>query len=110
VPNDSDPLRDLFGEPIFRYTAEDAVRDGVFVHTGWVGRNREIPVYLTSNLVAAGYEDPERQRRLVLDGLEQLRSPDPEDSDYMRLRVLEDGKVWVTLTGEGVTYMLPSDW
>jgi hypothetical protein len=110
VPDDPDPVRAFFGEPIYRYTAEDAVRDGVFVHTGWVGRNREIPVYFTANLVASGYEDPDRQCRLVLGGLAQLSRPDPEDSDYMRLRVLEEGRVWVTLTGEGITYMLPSDY
>ena len=49
--------------------------------------------------------EPERIRELVHRGLEMLRQPDPEDSDYMKLRVIEKDRIWAVLTGEGYTFM-----
>jgi len=92
---------------IFKYTAEDAVRDGIFVHVGNVGREK---VYFTSNLFAEGYEDLQKRTELVNQGLELLRKPDREDTDYMHLRVIEKGKIWVVRTREGITYMKPEDY
>lgn len=97
----------VFGEVIYRYTAEDAVRDGVFVPVGSVG---DYPVYFTSNLFAEGYEDEHKRRELVLRGLQLLRADDPEDTEYMRLRVIEEDRVWVILDGDGVKYMKPEDY
>ena len=94
-------------EVIFRYTAQDAVGDGLFVPVGRVG---EYPVYFTSNLFTGGYKDEGKRERLVYRGLELLRQPDPEDSDYLRLRVIEKDRIWVTWTGEGITYMKPEDY
>ncbi len=98
---------DSFGELIYRYTAEDAVRDGLFVPVGFVG---EYPAYFTSNLFVEGYEQQERRGELVRRGLELLRQYDPEDTDYLRLRVIEKNEIWVTLTGEGYTFMKPEDY
>lgn len=92
---------------IYRYTAEDAVRDGVFVHVGNVGREE---VYITSNLFAEGYEDEQKRIDLVTKGLDLLRKPDPEDTDDMWLRVIEKNKIWVVRNGEGYTFMKPEDY
>ena len=92
---------------ISKYTAEDAVRDGVFVYVGDVGKAK---VYFTSNLVAEGYEDLQKRTELVNRGLKLLRQPDREDTDYMHLRVIEKGKIWVVRNGEGITYMRPEDY
>jgi hypothetical protein len=92
---------------ISKYTAEDAGRDGVFVHVGDVGKEK---VYFTSNLFAEGYEDLQKRTELVNRGLELLRKPDREDTDYMHLRVIEKEKIWVVRTGEGFTYMRPEDY
>ena len=37
-----DLLKELFGEPIFTYTTEQAVEDGVLVHTASVGLTKSI--------------------------------------------------------------------
>jgi hypothetical protein len=92
---------------IYKYTAEDAVADGVFVYVGDVGKEK---VYFTSNLFADGYEEIDRRTGLVKRGLEMLSRPDSEDSDYMHLRVIEKDRIWVVRTGEGITYMKPEDY
>ena len=96
-----------FGEVIYRYTAKDAVEDGLFVPVGSIGK---YPVYFTSNLFAEGYEDEGKRRALVERGLQMLRRKDSEDTDYMRLRVIEKDQIWVTMTGEGYTFMKPADY
>jgi hypothetical protein len=65
---------------ISRYTAEEAERDGIFVHVGNVGSEK---VYITANLFSEGYMDENRRIELVNRGLDLLRKPDPEDTDYM---------------------------
>jgi hypothetical protein len=92
---------------ISKYTAEDAVRDGVFVYVGDVAKEK---VYFTSNLFADGYQDFQKRTELVRRGLELLRLPDHEDTDYMHLRVIEKDKIWVVRNGEGITYMKPEDY
>jgi hypothetical protein len=92
---------------ISKYTAEDAVRDGVFIHVGDISKQK---VYLTSNLFAEGYEDQKKRTDLVNRGLQLLRRPDREDTEYMHVRVIEKDKIWVVRTGEGITYMRPEDY
>ena len=104
---DQEAQAEPFGEVIYRYTAENAVEDGLFVPVGTIG---DYPVYFTSNLFAEGYEDAGRRRELVRRGLGLLRHRDPEDTEYMRLRVIEKDRIWVTLTGEGYTFMKPEDY
>ena len=89
---------------ISKYTAEDAVRDGVFVHVGCVGKEK---IYFTANLFAEGYKDEQKRIDLVNRGLELLRMPDAEDTGYMWLRVIEKNGIWVVRNGEGYTFMKP---
>ncbi len=99
---------ELFGNVISRYTARDAVEDGIFVEVGSVA---EAPVYFTTNLFeSGGYEDQEKRVGLVNKGLNMLQESDPEDSDYMRLRVIEKDEVWVIYNREGITFMKPEDY
>jgi len=99
---------DLFGPLIYKYTARDAVEDGIFVEVGSVGKN---PVYFTTSLFESGeYQDNEKRVNLVKRGLEMLNKKDPEDSDYMRLRVIEKGEIWVVYNAEGITFMKPEDY
>ena len=81
--------------------------DGLFVPVGRVG---DYPVYFTSNLFAEGYEDSQRRADLVQRGLTLLRQADNEDTPYLRLRVIEKDRIWVTLTGEGCAFMKPEDY
>jgi type I site-specific restriction endonuclease len=93
---------------IYSYTREQAIEDGVLILSGTVGATS---VVFTSNLFADGYEDKEKRIALVNRGLEMLRQPDPEDSDYMKLRVIEKDKIWVIWhAGEGFTFMKPEDY
>jgi hypothetical protein len=99
---------DFFCPVISKYTARDAVEDGVFVEVGSVGKG---PVYFTSNLFeSGGYKDRDKRVALVNRGLELLKEDDPEDSEYMRLRVIEKGEIWVVYNGEGITFMKPEDY
>ncbi|MCJ7816609.1 MAG: hypothetical protein MUP55_02015 [Candidatus Aenigmarchaeota archaeon] len=99
---------DFFGPVISKYTARDAVEDGIFVEVGSVG---EEPVYFTNNLFeSGGYEDRDKRINLVNKGLDLLKKNDSEDTDYMRLRVIEKGEIWVVYNGEGITFMKPDDY
>jgi len=100
-------LEQVFGPVLFRYTAEDAVRDGMFVEVGKVG---DCPVYFTRNLFDQGYQDEPKRKALVDGGLKMLGEPDAEDTDSMRLRVIEKDRIWVVLNGEGITFMKPEDY
>jgi hypothetical protein len=99
---------DFWGPVISKYTARDAVEDGIFVEVGSIGRE---PVYFTSNLFeSGGYKDRGKRVDLVNRGLELLKKYDPEDSDHMRLRVIEKDEIWVVYNGEGITFMKPEDY
>lgn len=91
---------------IFSYTTEQAVEDGVLVYVGDAGRNK---VYFTRALFEQGYEDQQKRVEFVNRGLDLLRKPDAEDTEYMRLRVI-DGDKWVIAEPGKLTYMLPSDY
>ena len=99
---------DVFGPVISKYTAKDAVEDGIFVEVGYVGKE---PVYFTTNLFeSGGYDAYDKRISLVKKGLTLLGTQDPEDSDYMRLRVIEKDEIWVVYNGEGITFMKPEDY
>lgn len=97
-----------FGEVISAYTQDQAIEDGVLVLVGHVGKER---VIFTRNLFTRGYEDPLCRKALVEQGLALLLKPDPEDSECMRLRVIEEEKIWVIWhAGEGYTFLCPEDY
>lgn len=109
-----DLLEELFGEVIYSYSTEDAVRDGVLVPVGvynLADSNEKWPVYFTATLMAEGYEDdPQKRADLVYRGLRLLMTPDPEDSPTMHLRVIEKDEIWVIAEPGKLTYMKPSDY
>lgn len=93
---------------IFAYTQAQAIEDGVLIVVGYCGKEK---VVLTRNLFYDGYEDLLRRRELVMKGLELLKLPDAEDSEYMKLRVIEKDKLWVIWSaGEGFVFMKPEDY
>jgi type I site-specific restriction endonuclease len=100
-------IEDFFGPVIYSYTAEQAVEDGVLIYTGDVGKEK---VYFTNTLFSQGYEDYMKRIELVNKGLSMLSKPDPEDSRYMMLRVIEKDRIWVIRDGQGYTFMTPSDY
>src|ERR1051326_2755336 len=100
-------LEDIFGPVISSFSAEDAVKDGVFMKVGRLGF---IIFYLTSNLYNEGYEDSEKLEELLRKGIEMLAVNDNEDTNTMKLRVIQKNKIWVTLTGDGITFMKPGDY
>ncbi len=98
----------IFGEVISIYTQNQAIEDGVLVLTGYVGKER---VVFTRHLFGHGFEDETKRRELVEKGLQMLRVPDPEDSNCMRLRVIEEDRIWVIWNqGEGFTFLAPEDY
>jgi hypothetical protein len=99
---------DTFGQVISKYTARDAVEDGIFVEVGSAG---DAPIYFTTNLFeSGGYRERQKRADLVMTGIELLKKPDPKDSDYIHLRVIEEGQIWVVYNGEGITFMRPEDY
>lgn len=90
-----------------KYTVEDAVEDGTFVLTGYVG---EVEVYFTFNLFQSGeYKDEEKRKSLVIHGLNLLKQPDKEDTHW-KLRVVEKDKIWVIHNSDGIIFMRPEDY
>jgi len=100
-------MDEIFGKVIFAYTLEQAISDGVLVKVGNLGK---LPVIFTTNLLEDGYEDKETRLVLINKGIEMLKKPDPEDSEYMKLRVIEKDKIWVIWDGNGITYLKPEDY
>ena len=94
-------------EIISRYTQEQAIEDGILVKVGNCGK---LPVIFTTNLFYDGYEEQEKRIELVKKGLEMLKQPDKEDTNYMKLRVIEKDKIWVILDGDGITFLKPEDY
>lgn len=106
--NQADHEHPVFGKVISRYTQEEAIEDGVLVFVGNIGKER---VVFTRSLFNQGYEDKEKRVALIEKGLELLCAEDPEDSPDMRLRVIEEGKIWVIWhMGEGFTFLMPDDY
>ncbi|MBI5410082.1 MAG: hypothetical protein HZA14_12005 [Nitrospirae bacterium] len=98
----------LFGDLISSYTQDEAIDDGFLILTGYVGKNR---VVFTRNLFSQGYEDEMKRKELVEKGLELLAKPDSEDTADMRLRVIEEGKIWVIWDiANGFTFLTPEDY
>ena len=95
-------------EVIFAYTQAQAIEDGVLIVVGYCGKEK---VVFTRTLFYDGYEDVEKRKALVMRGLELLKVPDAEDSEYMKLRVIEKDKLWVIWSaGEGFVFMKPEDY
>ena len=101
-------------EIISTYTTEEAVEDGVLVPLGTVGRT---PVYATRNCFdRAGLDNPLQRKGVVLEAVDVLNRPDPEDDGFRKLRVLHKGIaadydcLWVILDGQGITIMFPEDY
>ncbi len=98
---------------ISEYTSDQAIEDGILVEVGEVmGKDGiKIRVIFTRTLFEeGGYEDEARRVALVTRGMMLLKKPDPEDTDYMKLRVIEEGEVWVIHDGNGITFMKPEDY
>jgi hypothetical protein len=99
-------LTDLFGKPLLVYTQKQAIDDGILVKTGEIMPGH-IPVVFTSNLFS---KVKDNYKQLIDKGLELLKQPNKEDSDYMKLRVLKKNLIWVVANSEGVTFMKPEDY
>jgi type I site-specific restriction endonuclease len=99
-------LTKIYGEPISVYTTKQAIDDGILVKTGYLQPNN-IPVIFTSNLFNEVKND---YKNIINKGLELLKQPNKEDTDYMKLRVIEKNKIWVIANAEGVTFMKPEDY
>jgi hypothetical protein len=98
---------------VSEYTMDQAIEDGVLVQVGEVQsiNGTKIRVIFTRALFEeGGYEDETRRVALVTRGMALLRKPDPEETDYMRLQVIEEGKVWVIHDGNGITFLKPEDY
>jgi len=91
---------------IYRYTKEDAIADG---QQARIGSDKGRTIYITSTILA-DYEDENKRETLMQKVLESLDKPDPEDTNYLKLRVIEKGKIWAVEDGDGITIMHPSDY
>jgi type I site-specific restriction endonuclease len=101
--------QELFGNVVSIYTQEQAIEDGILVHVGQLTTGQK--VVFTSNLFeTGGYKDQDKRTNLVQKGISLLQHPDPEDTDYMKLRVIEKNQIWVIADGNGLTFMRPEDY
>ena len=103
-----------FGPVISTYTTDEAISDGTLVRLGSVGVT---PVFATRNCFErAGLDNALQRRGVVLEAVEALRRPDPEDDGDRKLRVLHKGIaadyecLWAILDGQGITLMFPEDY
>jgi type I site-specific restriction endonuclease len=99
-------LTEFFGEPIDVYTLEQALEDGILIKVGLL-QPGNIPVIFTSNLFS---EVKDTYKEIIDKGLKMLSEKDGEDTEYMKLRVIEKNKIWVVANLERVTFMKPEDY
>lgn len=85
------------------YTRQQAIADGILISIS------ERLVF-TANLFKDSYEDAERRNNLIAKGLRMLAVPDAEDSPAMKLRVIEEGRIWVIQDGDGICFLKPEDY
>jgi type I site-specific restriction endonuclease len=100
---------DCFGNVVSTYTQDQAIEDGILVRVGQLTSGQRV-VFTHHLFDSGGYEVTEKRVRLVDKGLSLLRQPDPEDTDYMKLRVIDKDRIWVIVDGNGLTFMRPEDY
>ena len=98
-------LTEVYGEPISVYTAQQALDDGILVKTGFLMPSK-VSVIFTSNLFN---EVKNNYKQIINKGLELLKQSNKEDSEFMKLRVIQKD-IWVIANSEGVTFMKPEDY
>ena len=98
-------LTETFGKPISVYTTKKAIDDGLLVKTGKLTNG--LPVIFTSNLFT---DVKNNYQEIIKKGLALLKQPNNQDSNYMKLRVIEKNRIWVVANAEGITFMKPEDY
>ncbi|OVE80125.1 hypothetical protein BVY01_00800 [bacterium I07] len=99
----------LFENVISVYTQDQAIDDGILVPVGRLNTGQQV-VFTRNLFETGGYEDLEKRLELIQTGITLLNKPDPEDSPFMRLRVIEKDRIWVIADGNGLTFMRPEDY
>lgn len=100
---------DFSSNLISTYSQEQAISDGVLMEVGRLTNGKRI-VFTGHLFDSGGYEDMTRLLRLIEIGMSMLKKPDPEDTDSMRLRVIEKDRIWVIWNEEGITFLRPEDY
>jgi len=98
---------------ISSYTRKQAIEDGLLVYVGDVicQSGAKVSVAFTRALFDdGGYEDKEKRVALVKTAVETLNKPDCEDTEYMKLRVVEKDRIWAIADGDGITILRPEDY
>ncbi len=85
----------------YTYTRQQAISDGILVPLS------ERMVF-TANLFE-DYQDVDKRNQLISKGLRLLSIADPEDSNAMKLRVIEPNQIWVIMNWNGITFLKPDD-
>ena len=104
------PNEEPFGPPIYVYTQEQAIADGVLEDVSKLGF---LQVVATSNLShRIGLYDRDTANLVLHDVARALMQPDDEDDEYRKLRVLhwKGVKYWAIQEPAGVTLLLPEDY
>ena len=95
-------LEEVFDPPIFVYTTEQAIEDGILYNAGRLGDKK---VVLTTNLIFT-LEKEEIVSALVI-GLEKIKAFSQPD---LAVYTVNKKKVYVDDNGETITLMLPEDY
>ena len=99
----------IFDNVISTYTQQEAIEDGILIPVGLLASGK--PIIFTTHLFdSGGYEDLSRLLQLIEIGMSLLKKPDPQDTPTMKLRVIEEGRIWVIWNAEGITFMRPEDY
>jgi type I site-specific restriction-modification system R (restriction) subunit len=97
--------KQVFEKPISIYSTKQAIKDGFLIKVGEL--HDKIPIIFTSNL----FRDKQDNYKIIINkGLKLLKMPNDEDSNYMKLRIIEKNKIWVIFNSEGIIFMRPEDY
>jgi len=86
----------------YTYTRQQAISDGILVPISE-------RIVFTANLFE-DYQDTEKRNQLIEKGLHLLSILDSEDSNTMKLRVIEQDQIWVIMDGDGICFLRPDDY
>ena len=99
----------LFNNNISYCNKGKDIEDYILVEVGSLTTGEKI-LFTRILFESDGNEDHDRRLQLVNRGLSLLKEPDPDDTSYMMVRVVEQNRIWVAIYGNYLTFLRPEEY
>ena len=85
-------------------------QDGVLVLYAFTINRKKYDACFSHGLYDKYEKYPAALRWIAHEAIKLLSFPDPEDTEYRKLRVILDDQIWAILDGDGLTFLRPQDY